>query len=345
MPLRKEEQESVRDFIRQNTKLEFASAGDAHGDVTKIEKYVKDCLAEQNLSLIILGGDYQAQPTKDVAEAKKNVFSILSTLRGVPRPILVLGGNYEVPGITLEVASEIGEPLFSIGSAPSERIRRPPGNHLSHQGFDILGVEGSNPINGLFPGERSEQELEWALSEVVKGAGAVDFSRVILATHSPAYECGSRDELGPFGLPPEYCGKHVGSMAYRNFISKQRPLIHDCGHIHEGVGVTVYLWNEAEPEKMEEHADLKMLEYDKMAIMLKKDEATRATICVNHGTLEHWVYIRYRIAETKECIAVEVAKRRLGGKDPVSKFTDRFAKGAVYKKIIFSGIDVRTLPL
>jgi len=319
--------------------LEFASAGDSHGDLRKVQRFVRDCLSEEMLSLIILGGDYQRQPTKNLVEARENVSHILSTLTGCPRRVLVFGGNYELPGVTADVASRIGEPLFPIGCGP--RIdERYPGNHLSFQGFNFIGVEGSNPINALFPGERSEEELEWALAQASRSMGAAEFSKAILVTHSPPYECGSRDKLGLFGLPPEYCGKHVGSLAYRNYIMDRRPLIHDCGHIHEGVGVTVHLWNR---EGEMESEDINMVEYEKIALLLKKDQMIRATICANHGTLEHWMYFRYRIAETNEWIGVEAAKRRLGGKDALSRFTDRFHASAIYKKIFCPNADLREI--
>jgi Icc-related predicted phosphoesterase len=338
--LKKEDHVLARNFIRENTKLEFASAGDSHGDVRKLERFVKDCLAEDNVSLIIATGDYQRQPTKDFVEARENVSSILSILRGCPKTVLVLGGNYELPGVTADVASEIGEPLFSIGCSPSKANKRHPGNYLSFGGFDFIGVEGSNEINGLFPGERSDEELEWALFEAGKSAGIVDFRRTILVTHSPPYGIGRRDELGPFGLPGEYCGKHVGSVAYRNFILNQRPLIHDCGHVHEGVGATVCLWNRS-PQGSTEYADVSMVEYEKIALLLRKDEARQVTVCVNHGTLEHWVYFRYRIAETQDYVGIEVAKRRLGGKDAFSRFTDKFVERPLYKRIFLRNVDLR----
>jgi len=55
------------------------------------------------------------------------------------------------------------------------------------------------------------------------------------------------------------------------------------------------------------------------------------------------MYFRYRIAETNEWIGVEAAKRRLGGKDALSRFTDRFHASAIYKKIFCPNADLREI--
>jgi Icc-related predicted phosphoesterase len=338
---KRKEDTRIQNFFQQNLVLGFASAGDCHGDVSKLKRFVEDCMLESKLSIIIAAGDYQRQPTKDYSEAKANIMNIFSNLKTCPKKILVLGGNYEIPGVTADVALELGEPFFPIGCRFSKEEKKHPGNYLSFESFNFIGAEGSNPINGLFPGERSEEELEWALEHAVSAANLSDFKKTILVTHSPPYECGSRDQLGCFGLPTQYWGKHVGSHAFKKFILSRRPLIHDCGHIHEGVGVTIYVWNQTEHVKVP-FEDIKMGEYEKIAVLFKKD-TKQVTLCVNHGTLEHWMYIRYRIAETEDHIGVEVAKRRLGGKDAISRFTDRFIGKAIYKKIFYFDVDPKEL--
>lgn len=326
----------VQEFIKQNVKLEIASAGDCHGDSLRLKKFVEDCLSEEKLSLIIAMGDYQRQPTKEYSEAKRNILDLFLNLKKCSKKILVLGGNYEIPGVTADCALELGEPFFSIGSTYFKEENKYPGNYMFFQGFHFIGVEGSNPINGLFPGERDENELEWALEKATSMAKpSLDFNRTILITHSPPYNCGSRDQLGCFGLPSQYWGRHVGSKAYQKFIFDKKPLIHICGHVHEGVGLTLYVWDEKESESPFE--DIRMGEYEKIAILYRKNKK-RVTACVNHGTLEYWMYMRYRIAEAENYIGIEVAKRRLGGKDVISRFTDKFTKKKIYKKIIFLDI-------
>lgn len=341
--MEKKDHKIVQKFFLQNIKLEFASAGDCHGDLSKLKSFINDCMTESKLSLIIASGDYQRQPTKEYSEAKANIKEIFMNLKTCPKKILVLGGNYEIPGVTADVALELGEPLFPIGCSLSKNEDKHPGNYLSHKGFHFIGVEGSNPINGLFPGERDESELEWAVEQAFKAATyQIDFNKTIFVTHSPPYDCGGRDQLGCFGLPAQYWGKHVGSKAYRKFILSWKPLIHDCGHIHEGVGATIYVWNRNKHTEAP-FADIKMQEYEKIAVLFRKG-TRHVTLCVNHGTLEHWMYMRYRIAETDEYFGVEVAKRRLGGKDALSRFMDKFMGGrTIYKKIFLLDVDLKEI--
>lgn len=54
----------------------------------------------------------------------------------------------------------------------------------------------------------------------------------------------ARDALGVFGLPSSYWGRHVGSTAIMSFLQKHKPILHVCGHVHEGVSVSACLWRE-----------------------------------------------------------------------------------------------------
>jgi len=316
-------------------KLEFASAGDCHGETGKFVRFMNDCAAEPKLSLLVAAGDYQFNPTKDRPEAAKNVAEVFEVLAKWPSRVLVLGGNYEQPGLSAEVASRFGLSIFPIGSKPEPLGGRFPGNHFVHEGFHFLGVEGSNPINGRFPGERSEEELEWALSQAAREAGDIDPKRMVLVTHAPPYRSGSRDELGAFGLPITYKGKHVGSAALARFLVDRKPILHVCGHVHEGVGLTVYHWQrqQAENPRIE---DVRTVGLERIVVFFAKRDDNKMSICCNHGTLEQWTYFRYRIAETDVCMAVEVSKQRLGGKDSLSRFIDRVRgrKAVSYSKIV-----------
>jgi Icc-related predicted phosphoesterase len=332
----------IRDFILQNLKLEFVSAGDCHGDLWKLKKFIMDCLSEENLSLVIAGGDYQRQPAWKYGEARKNVQDALATLKTCPTRVLVLGGNYELLGVTAQVSSEIGEPLFSIGSTIVKEEGRYPGNYLSFKNFHFIGVEGSNPINGQFPGERSEEDIMWAINKVVNRMGKYHPERTILVTHVPPYNSGKRDQLGVFGLPSSYWGKHVGSTALKKFVSARKPLLHVCGHVHEGVGVTIYFFEGEENDDIRVE-DISMTEYEKVAVIFNKGEKKRVTICANHGTLEHWTYFRYRIAENENYVGVEVSKRRLGGMDILSKFSRRLMKKTIYNKVFYVGLNPKEL--
>jgi hypothetical protein len=264
----------------------------------------------------------------------ENLFNLL--LECNKRKILVLGGNYDPLGISAEVALKIGGPLFPIGCDRTSPAGPYPGNFFSYEGYSFLGVEGSNPINGLFPGERSEDEIKWALSKAQEKAGRTDPTTTVVVSHVPPWGGGTRDQLGMFGLPTAYWGKHVGSTALKEFLDEKRPLLTICGHVHEGVGTTVFYWDNADTKP--EITDLRMdpVSY-RLALFTRRNARRMPTICVNHGTLEHWSYMRYRIAEIGDCIAVEIARRRLGGRDALTRMADRLTgKGnkVVYDKII-----------
>ena len=216
------------------------SAGDIHGDLPKVEKYLADCDKEGDTDFATAAGDYLFQPDPNVEEAKQNLRPLFRLLSKSSFPIMVLGGNYEAPGITYDISEEFGRSPFSLGARSSGQARAPfPGNSMKRKDFLLVGVEGSNPINGQFPGERSEDELAWAVPEAIQPHNEADGTHMLLVTHAPPFQSGTRDQLGSFGLPPNYWGKHVGSTAFRSFIFDKKPLLHICGHVHEGVGVTV----------------------------------------------------------------------------------------------------------
>lgn len=326
---------AIKDLILNNLRLGFASAGDAHGEAPKWSKFVRDVANEPELPLIIAAGDYLPEPTKDLESASKTIeglFKIL--LESQKKKILVLGGNYDPLGVSAELASRIGEPLFSIGCDSANPTKPYPGNHLSYGGFEFFGVEGSNPINGTFPGERSEQEIKWALSKAEEKTQKMEPMTSIVVSHVPPHNCGTRDELGMFGLPSAYWGRHVGSTALKEYLHEKRPLLSVCGHVHEGVGATTHVWIDGKPELM----DMRMESASyRIALFMKKETPHKLTVCVNHGTLEYWTYMRYRVAEVGDCVGMEIAKRRLGGKDAITRITDGLTgRGSkvIYDKII-----------
>jgi len=235
----------VHAFIEEHAILRFLSAGDAHGDFVRVQKYIAECMKEKQSLNVVFTGDYQAEPEKDRSRARENVKRIFKMVkeRLEDKLIFVLGGNYEAPAITAEAASELGKPLFSIGSLIETSSEEScSGNYFKHDKFTFIGVEGTNPINGFFPGERTEQELQLALEKAVEKECPTDI--MILLTHAPPYRCGSRDALGVFGLPSSYWGRHVGSTAIMSFLQKHKPILHVCGHVHEGVSVSACLWRE-----------------------------------------------------------------------------------------------------
>lgn len=319
-------------WVIDNLKLEFISGGDLHGEARKFKMYTRDIKAEPRCQLVIASGDYLPQPEFDRDKAVSEIEPLIEILREIGKPILLLGGNYDPFGAATVVAQHFGEPFFSIGARRVEQ--NPPGNSKNYFGYDFVGCEGTNPINGRFPGERSEEDLRNAFDSAMKELHQQDPYRTVFVTHAPPFECGGRDELGKFGLPQPYWGKHVGSTAFREILHEYKPLLMVSGHIHEGVGATVYEWKSGETPAV---ADVRMHDTpNRILIVMRKNNGKRQSVVVNHGTLEYWDYFRYRIAESGDVVLIEVCKRRLGGKDPITKLLDKMSgKGnkTVYNQV------------
>jgi len=298
------------------------AAGDPHEDVRKLEKFYKDCALVQ-AELVILQGDYLAQHEKDRQRAAQRIRELFLHIDERCPRFLTLGGNYEPPGSTFLACSGLEAKGFPLGSSDSVGSK---GNLLEADGFVFVGIDGTNPINGTHPGERSEEELSALLESTIPTSA--DPKRLVLVTHAPPYLSGKRDELGMFGLPQAYWGRHVGSTAIREALAKYRPILHICGHVHEGVGVSVFDW-----DSKRLIYDLPTTGYERFCFRVGRNK--EITICLNHGTLEHWVYFVISIEDKDAYTQVEVEKRRLGGKDPLSKLVDRFLRrGRIYDRLV-----------
>ncbi len=115
----------------------------------------------------------------------------------------------------------------NMDSAPVVDFLRPQagyvhGRRISFDEWNIVGLGGSNPTPFSTPSELSESQIEHIL-----GTTGVD-DHTILLSHPPPY--GVFDQVG---------GMHVGSKAVRDCITKNKPLMVLCGHIHEHEGQSV----------------------------------------------------------------------------------------------------------
>jgi hypothetical protein len=309
--------ENIKKFIVDNSILKFASAGDCHGDISRADRFFRACLNEGKLDFISFSGDYQSIETFDKKAAKNAITKVVSIFQNYPNPVMLLGGNYDYLGASGEVATELGKPYFPIGCNifSSEPY---PGNHMKIGRFDVIGVEGTNPINGRFPGEREEREIEWALAEAIKHIPSVNPENTIILTHAPPH--GLRDTLGRFGLPRDYWFKHVGSIGLKKFIHKFKPLLVVSGHVHEAIGLTVLEWGKNGSFNKIIDSSIVDTPYN-VAVFMKKRQ--RFTICINHGTIEFWNMFIIQIAEKDDLRIVEISKRKLGGKDYSQGIFDR----------------------
>ncbi|MFW9965893.1 MAG: metallophosphoesterase [Candidatus Thorarchaeota archaeon] len=352
MSFRKKKQsfkvEDVETYLKDNQILEFAGSGDPHEEKGKI-RLLLDNLKETTPDILLFDGDYLAEPAYlkagvDQAEiAKASIVilkDLLETLHDSPVPSYCVAGNYEMFGTTSDAVEEIGsDQIVDVGSDKKsnsiqdriypddvymdlQSVRTTwPGGIYEKSGFAFIGVEGSNPINQTFPGERSEENLKWAADQAISKVEQ-ESKNVIIATHSPPY--GMRDRLGRFGVPPNLWGAQKGSIALRVLADEYRPFMILVGHIHEAFGayISVKRIDEA-GETVEETVDLDFGNRSKITIGYDVSK-TSVTITLNKGTLEYWNWSRVRIADEGNLRVLDIEGEwldRKGRKKPFKKFS------------------------
>jgi Icc-related predicted phosphoesterase len=352
MSLRRKKQsikvEDVETYLRDNQILEFAGSGDPHEEKGKI-RLLLDNLKETTPDILLFDGDYLAEPAYlkaglDQADIAKDsvviLKDILETLHDSPVSSYCVAGNYEMFGTTSDAVEEIGaDHIVDVGSdknsnsiqdrihpddiymdLQSVRTTWPGGVHKK-SGFAFIGVEGSNPINQTFPGERSEENLKWATDKALSKVEQ-ESKNVIIATHSPPF--GMRDRLGRFGVPPHLWGAQKGSIALRELADEYRPFMILVGHIHEAFGAYISVKRTDEAgEKIEETVDIDFGNRSKITIGYDVSK-TSVTITLNKGTLEYWNWSRVRIAENGNLRILDIEGEwldRKGRKKPFKKFS------------------------
>ncbi|MFW9811055.1 MAG: metallophosphoesterase [Candidatus Thorarchaeota archaeon] len=339
--------EDIEAYLEQNKTLEFAGSGDPHeekGKVNLLLENLRNCIPD----ILVFDGDYLAEPAYLKARADLSLIAkdtvekltdLLSTLESSPAPTICIAGNYEMFGTTADAIEAIGsDQLHDIGCDKSEKSRidniHPdeiymdlqskretwPGGIFEEKGFRYIGVEGSNPINHTFPGERSEENLKWAIEDAISRTN-VKAQNTIIATHSPPYEM--RDRLGRFGVPPHLWGESKGSTSLREVADEYRPLLVLVGHIHEAFGAYISIKHTNENGQIEERIhDLDFGNRTKITIGYDTSK-TSVSITLNKGTLEYWNWSRVRIAEegTERIIDIE------------GEWLDRKGKKKKFKKV------------
>ncbi|KXH70512.1 MAG: hypothetical protein AM326_04230 [Candidatus Thorarchaeota archaeon SMTZ-45] len=341
--------EDLESYFEKNKLLEFAGSGDPHEEKGKVKlllENLKDCPPD----IVIFDGDYLAEPAYLKAQADLSIIAkdsvekltdLLKTLEASPAPTVCVAGNYEMFGTTSDAVEAIGSDLLSdIGCDKAIKSRidniHPdevymdlhskretwPGGVFEEKGYAFVGVEGSNPINYTFPGERSEENLRWAIDDAVARIKAKP-ENTIIATHSPPF--GMRDRLGRFGVPPHLWGEHKGSTALSEFINEYRPFLVLVGHIHEAFGAYISVKRTDENGQIvEETRDLEFGNRTKVTVGYDTSK-TSISITLNKGTLEYWNWSRVRIAEDETQRVIDIEGEwldRRGKKKPFKKINE-----------------------
>jgi putative phosphoesterase len=184
--------------------MRIIAFSDVHGSYDRLEAILR---TESPFDAVIIAGDLTTHGTPDEAG------SVIQGLQKFGKPVVAVAGNMDPPAFdsayeTLHV--NINAKGIVVGDA----------------GF--FGVAGSpfTPMNT--PYEISETEITQRAN---MGWRDIDAARwKIFVPHAP-----------PRGtaLDKILIGKHVGSLAVREFVELRQPHVLVCGHIHESRGIDV----------------------------------------------------------------------------------------------------------
>lgn len=182
--------------------MRIIAFSDVHGSYDRVEEILRK---ESSFSAVILAGDLTTHGT--IKEAR----SVIQRLMKFGKPIFAVAGNMDLPGFD-SAYEALGVNLNAKGIVVDET------------GF--FGVAGSpyTPMNT--PYEISETEIARRANI---GWQDVDGARwKIFVPHAPPKGT-SLDKI--------LVGKHVGSLAVREFVELRQPHVLVCGHIHESRGL------------------------------------------------------------------------------------------------------------
>ena len=180
--------------------MKILQLSDVHGS-KKAASYAAELAKREGVDLIVLAGDVTTFGTiKEVAE-------ILKALSSSGVQLVYVPGNCDPPEL---LRNDVG----------LEKVVNVHARTVSIGGIRVGGIGG-----GLAGGPRSWIDLtEEEMREVIDSLGMVD----LLVSHTPPHGSAA-DALG---------GRHVGSVAVREYCLKAEPIVVSCGHIHEARSVS-----------------------------------------------------------------------------------------------------------
>ncbi|MHA1505663.1 MAG: metallophosphoesterase family protein [Candidatus Asgardarchaeia archaeon] len=312
----------IKKLVEDNTFIRIVGSGDVHESFGKLKLFLKT-LDSLEFDYVFMDGDYLETPAymkvngeekiyEDSVKRLSSLFSVISDSIEDSKVFLV-GGNYEIPGSVWDAVEELSdERLFDIGcdkegSSSIDKIIEKDsymgivtakmtwkGRVYDHKkDTTIIGVEGSNPINYTFPGERSEDNLKWAVEDAVRKS-VEEKNFTILATHVPPF--GTRDKLGRFGVPPHLWGSKKGSTSLREVMDRYMPDLVLSGHIHENFGLYIKVRKKGDEDSSVEEFSIDFDDRKKVLVAYDPEEVD-VCVCLNKGTLENWNWSEIKVAE------------------------------------------------
>lgn len=176
---------------------------DVHGVLSQVRRLK---VQVPSTDLVLLAGDLTHFGPRDTA------ITVLEELSTVA-PVLYVPGNCDYP---------------DYSDLTGERYRSVHRRAVKVEEYWVVGFGGSPHTPFLTPNEYSEEEIEEGLRESLSTVPREEVENLILLTHAP-----------PRGtdLDLTVSGTHAGSLAVRRIVEEYQPLLHVCGHIHEGRGV------------------------------------------------------------------------------------------------------------
>jgi Icc-related predicted phosphoesterase len=169
---------------------------DVHGS-NSVRKNVQSWVAEHTPNIIVVAGDITQFGPPEWAE---------DFLNSIPLKTLAIPGNLDPKSVLEAIESSQAIPLH--------------GKKVDVEGYNFVGLGGSNATPFGTPFELSEEEIYEILNEVM-------VEKAVLVSHAPVQ--GHLDSTASV--------EKTGSQALTWIISEFSPIIVISGHIHEARGV------------------------------------------------------------------------------------------------------------
>jgi hypothetical protein len=175
---------------------------DVHGSYDRLEAILRK---ESTFDVVVIGGDLTTHGTTDEAGA------VIERVQKFGKPVFAVAGNMDLPSFD-SAYEALGVNINAKGVV------------IDDTGFFGVAASPFTPMNT--PYEISETEIARRASMGWKDVESA--RRKIFVPHAP-----------PRGtkLDRIVIGKHVGSVAAREFVELHQPDVLICGHIHEARGV------------------------------------------------------------------------------------------------------------
>ncbi|MDJ0269216.1 MAG: metallophosphoesterase [Aigarchaeota archaeon] len=182
--------------------VKILQVSDIHGSMVAVEKIAAK--ADEGYDVVFVAGDVTNFGT--IAQAEM----ILSKIaEHCPRVFFVAGNCDPEALLNWQPATEKITNLHLKSAMLGE--------------LGIVGLGGGGPKSVGTIIEFNEEQFSSMLSELKPPSG-----RFILLSHTPPHGA-EADHVG---------GRHVGSMAIREYVEKTAPILVSCGHIHEARSIS-----------------------------------------------------------------------------------------------------------